>query len=1084
MSSKLQICCEAFMEACWLAAVAIIPLYFNISSVSLFELAKVLVLRFLVVLCVAAGLLKWIDRRISKTAHLNIAEPKRFALRHPLAISVSALAAIYILSSIFSITPIQSWWGSDLRSQGSIAFCCYVILFLVVLSELRTSAQLRRIQYAAILACIPISAYTILQFAGLDPIPWRDYLQGRSSGTIGNPIFLGGYLVMVIPATCGRFAEAVKMLRTKGSIKSGVVLAACCGIIILIQTAALICTQSRGPIAGLAFGFYTCVFLFLVLKRSPEKSSFIFPVAAAGLGLMAPALFILVVRVASKLPTSMALICLGAAILLIVAFYVALWFVSRIKSWLWLTWLVQTIALGLIIAAGPMHIMGENAKAFPSLGRLAQISNQSVDVRQMLWKTGLRALQSNAPALLPDGRKDAVHSFRPVIGYGPESIWFAVNLFGIPELQTNWSGDADRMHNEVFDNLMTIGFLGTILFLFVFAAAFFYSLRYLDLLAGKPRILLFAIFLIIGIGLGILIPWLAGSAHLAGIGVQAGMILGLFAYIAWIGFGHREMNFSGDNRQIYVICILCALIAHFIETSLGIAVTSTRTYCFLLFAVLAALISGEADAKESTSAKQRSPKPVSQRSMSPMPLIAVASLVVMTLAWCFVVNTTVEHSAWKLFLNTWFLPSHGQGGRFSLNVPLILMVLTIAGSIGLLPMDKSGLQPARRDYRPAFRISFGFLGFVWLAFGFLAAIFWAALDPSTSSPIDESLHAEARMTLFFIGLLLLLGIVAWSLVSAESQRYAAAAAIRVPVCVFGFLLAVGALVGVLNLTLVPAWADAASHIAHAFDNSNALMQAVPVYERAAKLAPNNISYCISLGLAQGRTSASSGTGYEKSFQSLRHALDLNPLDPATFHTLGSFYMQLGEQSPDPAVRDLQIQRAIPYFEQAVRLAPNSPRAYNGLARCYMLLGNFAKANSLVEESMRLYSLNARTYLLMGEMFYRQKNLERALQSYVQSIKYGGGIESKRNVALVLALMGRRQEAIRTDLEALETAPHDLQLLRQLALLYFSEGDNASGQAYARRAYDASPQSGNTSIESFIMILEDQAKQLLEQAMAQ
>jgi tetratricopeptide (TPR) repeat protein len=1081
MSSKLQIWCEAFMEACWLAAVAIIPLYFNISSVSLFELAKVLVLRFLVVLCIAAGLLKWIDRRMSTTTQLNIAEPKRFA-RHPLAISVTALAAVYILSSIFSITPNQSWWGSNLRSQGSIAFCCYVILFLVVLGELRTSAQLQRIQYAIILTSIPISAYTILQFVGLDPIPWRDYLQGRSSGTIGNPIFLGGYLVMVIPITFGRLAEAVKMLRTKDGNKSGLGLAACCGIAILIQTVALLCTQSRGPIAGLAVGFYTCVFLFLVLKRSPEKSRFIFSAAAAALGLIAPVLFILAVRAASKLPASMALICLGAASLLIVALYVGLWFLSWIKSRLWLTWLVQAIMLGLIIAAGPAHIIGENAKGFLSLGRLAKISDQSTDVRQLLWKSGLRALESKAPAILPNDTKDVFHSLRPAIGYGPESIWFAVNLYGILELQTNWASDADRMHNEVLDNLIAIGFPGTVLFLFVFAAAFFYSLRYLGLLNGARQTLLFAIFLVVGIGLGILAPWLAGSFHLAGIGIQVGMILGFFAYIARIGFGRRDLNFSGDDRQIFVICILGALIAHFIEISSGIAVTPTRTYCFLLLAVLAVLTSGAAEAKESALAKQRGAKPVAQHSMSPMPLIAVASFVVMTIAWCFAVNSTVEHNVWRLFFNTWFLPSHGQGVRFSLNVPLILMALTIVGSIGLLPIDKSGSQPALRDFRSVYRISFGFLGFVWLASGFLAAIFWTALDSSTSSPIDESLHAEARVTLFFIGLLLLLGIVAWSLVSAESQRIAAAAAIQVPAGVFGFLLAVGALAGVLNLTVYPAWADVASHIAHAFDNSNALMRAVPVYERASKLEPDNISYCISLGLAQGRTSASAGAAYESSFQSLKHAWDLNPLDSATYYTIGNFYAKLGELSPVPAVRDLQIQSAIPYFEQAIRLAPNTPRAYNELARCYMLLGNYAKANSLFQESIRLYPSNARTYLLMGEMFYRQKNLERALQSYTQSIPYGGGIEAKRNIAMVLALLGRRQEAIRTDLEALETAPHDLQLLRQLSMLYFCERDNASGRTYARRAYDESPQSGNTSIESFIMILEDQARQLLEQTL--
>jgi tetratricopeptide (TPR) repeat protein len=1078
MSSKLRICCEAFMEACWLAAAAIVPLFFNISSVRVFEFDKVLILRFLVILAVAAGLLKWIDGRMSATVSSVAVEQKPLA-KHPLAIAVFVLAAIYILSSILSITPAQSWWGSDLRSQGSIAFCCYVLLFLVVLCELRTSAQLQRLQYAIILTSIPISAYTILQYVGLDPMPWRDYLQGRSSGSMGNPIFLGGYLVMVIPLTFGRLAGAVKMLRTENGNKPGLVLTASCGIAIMIQALALLCTESRGPITGLAACFYICIFLFLVLKRSPGNSRFIFPVAAAGMGLMAPILLVLVVRVASKLPASIALLCLGAAILLICAIYFALWFAAWSKNWLWLTWLVQTVAIGLIIMVGPARVIGESGNAFPLLGRLGRISDQSNDVRQLLWKTGLNTIRSGAPALLPNDAKDAVHSFRPAIGYGPESIWFAVNLYGMPELQTNFAGDADRMHNDVFDNLIAIGFSGAILFLFLFAAAFFYSLRYLGLINSPLRKLFFIIFLIIGSGSGILVPWLAGSPHLAGLGIQAGMILGLFAYIAWIGFSRREVSFSGDNRQIFVISILGALIAHFIEISLCIAVTPTRAYFFLLLAVLVVLTS--MNVKESEPAKQRGPKPVSQPPMSPMPHIAAASFIVMVVAWCFVVNTTVEHSAWRLFLNTWFIPSQGQGTRFPLTDPLILLVLTIIGSIGLFSIEKPDSPPALHYFRPVVRIAFGFLCFVWLVFGFLSSIFWAALDSSTSSPINESLHAEARMTLFYVGLLFFLGITAWSLVSAGFQRYAAATACRASRWGAGFLLAIGALIVILNLTVYPAWADVASHIAHTYENSNSLINALPVYERAVHLVPDDISYCISLGLAQARTIAWSGK-VEESFQSLKHALDLNPLDPVIFSTLGRFYAQLGDQSPDPAVRNIQIQRAIPYFEHAVRLAPNNPQTYNELGRSYVLLGDFAKANSLYEKALRLYSGNARTYMFLGEMYSRQKNLERALQCYSQSVNYGGGIEAQRYIGLLLALMGRYQEAIRANLDALKTAPHDSQLLCHLAVLYFSLGDVTSGLAYAHRGYEVAPNPGNNiSIETFIMMLEDQAKKLVEQA---
>ena len=304
------------MEACWLAAAAIIPLYFNLSSVQMFEPDKVFVLRLLAVLAGAAFLLKRIDRRVSGPARPGDPEPAPSLLKSPLPFSVLILATIYILSSALSIMPIQSWWGTYIRAQGTITFCCYVVLFLVVLTELRAAAQLRRLQYAIILTSVPVAAYTILQFADFDPIPWQDMFHERSMGTMGNPIFLGGYLVMVIPLTFSRMVDAVQTARSGGQTRPGLVLAACSGVALMMQLLALLFTQSRGPILGLALSVYVCVFLFLVLRRIPGKARFTIPASAAGMGFALPFLAILLARMASKQSAPMTLICLGAVVVL------------------------------------------------------------------------------------------------------------------------------------------------------------------------------------------------------------------------------------------------------------------------------------------------------------------------------------------------------------------------------------------------------------------------------------------------------------------------------------------------------------------------------------------------------------------------------------------------------------------------------------------------------------------------------------------------------------------------------------------------------------------------------------------------
>ena len=220
MSSKLQACCSALIESCWLAAIVVIPLFFNISSVQVFEPDKVFILKLLALLAASAGLLKWIDSRQPEQnpAGQSASVP---VLKHPMVYPVLALAAAYIVSSLFSILPFQSWNGLYSRAQGALTFCSYVILCLAVIAELKSRAQLRRIQYAFVIASLPIAAYTILQYFNLDFLPWQKAAEERFSGSMGNPIFLSAYLIMVVPLTFSQFWSSVKRIRKGRDRRAG-----------------------------------------------------------------------------------------------------------------------------------------------------------------------------------------------------------------------------------------------------------------------------------------------------------------------------------------------------------------------------------------------------------------------------------------------------------------------------------------------------------------------------------------------------------------------------------------------------------------------------------------------------------------------------------------------------------------------------------------------------------------------------------------------------------------------------------------------------------------------------------------------
>ena len=83
------------------------------------------------------------------------------------------------------------------------------------------------------------------------------------------------------------------------------------------------------------------------------------------------------------------------------------------------------------------------------------------------------------------------------------------------------------------------------------------------------------------------------------------------------------------------------------------------------------------------------------------------------------------------------------------------------------------------------------------------------------------------------------------------------------------------------------------------------------------------------------------------------------------------------------------------------------------------------------------------------------------------------MEARKNVGFMLALLGRKREAIRINLETLERSPRDSVLLRRLASLYFGLGDYNSGITYAHRAYDLIPESERGDLSAFVQELQVQ-----------
>jgi tetratricopeptide (TPR) repeat protein len=446
--------------------------------------------------------------------------------------------------------------------------------------------------------------------------------------------------------------------------------------------------------------------------------------------------------------------------------------------------------------------------------------------------------------------------------------------------------------------------------------------------------------------------------------------------------------------------------------------------------------------------------------------------------WCFVINTGDEQSAQSLFLETWF--SRPPGSRFFLPGTLTLLALTVLGSLGLMAGEIPRLEALRLKFRHAAVAPILSMILTWLAGGLLAAVFWTALDADAATPLNVSARAEARMTYLLCALLLLWIAAALSLAAAaaDDSRNPASSAGGMRRLWPALLVAICALAAISELVLRPARSDIARRIASICEASGNYPGAVQVYERAVELSPRTAANHLSLGFARSRAAmAEKGQGretmLEAAAQSYTRALEINPLDPAAQRAAAFFYIQTGESLADPRQRDATLRRALPFLDQAARLAPAYPDAYAELGRCYLLLGEEARAGELYSKALQLNPLFSRTHMFIGEMHYRRKNYRQALDSFLQASQNDWqNLDARKSAAAMLVLLGRGQKAVEIYLEALEIWPQDPDLLRRLAELYFSLDDYDSGVTYARRAYAVLTPGAAGSFDAFLQQLRD------------
>ncbi len=873
METRLGRICDAIIEAGWLAVLVVAPLFFNTFSNRVFEPDKIHLVRSIALLMAVAWLVQLLDGGSTRPV---TASGFRSRLRStPLALPALLLVVSYLISTALSVIPRISFFGSYVRMQGAFSFLSYVIVFVMVLTRLRRRAQINRLLHAVILTSLPIAIYGIIQHAGLDPLPWGGDVVDRVAANMGNAIFVAAYLIMAVFLTLERLLDSLAaLLNAERGTLADAARAGSYMFILVVQVIAIVFTQSRGPWLGLGAGLYVFAILgLLLLARWAAKRS--------------------------RVPA-------------------ALGWLSRHVQAAWLSIIGLTVAgLIVLVTLNVPNSPLQNVCGMRYVDRLCTLfsTTQGTNaVRALIWEGVVdMMLKPHAPITTPDGRADPLNALRPLVGYGPESMWVAYNRFYPPDLAHYEARNAspDRSHNETFDTLVRGGILQFAAQIFLYVSTFYYALRWLGLMQERKRRNLFIVSLVAGGILGVILPLiLDNSLRLAGIGLPAGLIAGLVVYVTLdllLGSSQASDRNEGvqsggsGRRQLLILALFSALVAHFVEVHFGIAIVSTLTHFWALAAVLvvvgmrwdtsvepAPLLetarpptpapvaarpaphAAKANAAPGSSAKRKNSKqvrveerpqphlvvrPTGPTIRPALPYIAIGGLITLVLVWNFLVNQSGATSALTVLWNAFTTrPSDYQIVSSPIMLVLMLFVWLVGGLLALGESRGHRFSPV-----PAALAYVGTMIGVFLVYGLIQA---SRLNSEGLSGLNVFRHLAEHIIGFDICLLLALLGLAAAIAAAETQPWPARFFGRSPaLSLGGGLVLTGLALGIIiNTNIQTVQADTYYKQGLAYESAGQWEGSVVLYREAALLEPQEDYYYLFLGraLLQLATTAPAG----------------------------------------------------------------------------------------------------------------------------------------------------------------------------------------------------------------------------------
>ncbi len=1079
--TKLDAWLEGVIEAGWLAALIIAPLFFNVFSSRVFEPDKISLLRSIALIMLLAWLVKLLNGGSPVGAAAQpVAEPPpgaqparpwwRQAAAIPLLLPILFLTAAYVLSTGFSVARFVSWWGSYQRLQGTYTYLTYIIIALLTIAHLRRPDQIRRLQHAIIVTSLPIAIYGVVQHTQVDPLPWGGDTTTRVAGNAGNAIFLAAYLIMAVFFTLERvytsFAYLLGYKPPEHSESQELPTAFAGGaylFILMVQVLTIFWTQSRGPWLGLFFGLYLFVLLLFTALR--PKNYRLWTSAWIGLG------------------------AAGAVLLVLMN--------------------VTPLFSGL--------------RDVPYVGRLTSLLESEGGtglVRVLIWEGAAKMTQPHTPLIFPDGSEDAVNPIRPLVGYGPETMWVAYNPFYPPQLAQVEARNAspDRSHNEAWDSLVITGIFGFLAYLTLFVMVFYWALRWLGLLVNRRDTLLYAALLtVISVTTVAIFYIYDGGWRFFGVALPGGLMAGLGAYVTLSAFIHPDLGHQRSDlpRQLLIITLLATITAHFLEIHFGIAIAATRTYFWVMTALLIVvgmrwaqpsaytIVQAEADAtpeaepttpvretgrgkKRTRSARIAPPRAPVNTAPSLPATILLDLLIFLTAVFLYTTNSRGSTNAFDILFGSIFQRTVGGESVFSPAIFFLLFFTWLMGST--LGLVSAALQQRRapdagwwlRGYLFHFLIVWG----GWLVYGLIQA---TRLIPGISgNTLDAQLGIVAGhfavYTWLLVGWLAVAGAVfAWQELRQQRRRPVFGnAALSVGV---GALLTVVMFVVISSVNISLVRADIIYKQGQQFDAQGNWVSSIELYRRALNARRTEDHYMLFLGralLEQAKQAGAEGsftlpenptladvlalspTTVSQASQAtmlraaevvLQEAQRINPLNTDHTANLARLYRTWADLSGDNAeLRQAMLDKSIAEYEMAVTLSPNAAHLWNEKGNAHLARGEDDLAEAAYLHSLSLDNLYDQTYLLLADFYERRERYDDEITLLKQGVvELPNRPQLYSYLGVALARVNDLTGAADANLKVLDMQPGNLGAMRNLAIIYRDMGDTDKAIEYVERA---------------------------------